>query len=166
MIVYDWREIAVWTAVWIVCAVASFVAHEAGHIVVLRHFGWHHSGLRVSWAALGLKNLRHDDDAVAVRSLGPVLIAGPCATLLVTCVFIGLAQLPIDHAWVFGQIAVLNFALFVYNLLPLPITDGGKIVQLVTGWRIRWRYVGLAWFVIEAVGILITIALTGGIQLT
>ena len=82
-------------------------------------------------------------------NLGRVAVAGPLATLAVCAGFIGLAYLPIENAWIFGSLAALNFAIFVINLLPLPITDGGHIVYAVTGWRMTWGRAAAGWMAVE-----------------
>ena len=87
-------------------------------------------------------------------NLGRVALAGPLATLIACTVFIGLSYLPIEYALIFESLAALNFAIFVVNLLPLPITDGGHILYAVTGWRMSWHRVAAGWFAVEVLIVL------------
>jgi Zn-dependent protease len=84
-------------------------------------------------------------------NLGRVALAGPLATLVACAVFIGLAYLPVENAWIFESLAAANFAIFVINLLPLPITDGGHILYAVTGWRMSWGHAAAGWVAVEVV---------------
>ena len=136
----------VWLTAWILCFVASVVAHEVGHVVIGKYHGWELAGFKFLPPKV---KMGHRSPNMKDWSLGQVALAGPLATLAMTCVFIGLSLLPIEHAWIFGSLAALNFAIFIFNLLPLPITDGGHILFAITGWRLRWRYVGAVWVAAE-----------------
>ena len=87
-------------------------------------------------------------------NLGRVALAGPLGTLVACTVFIGLASIPIENAWIFGSLAAANFAIFVFNLLPLPITDGGHILYAVTGWRMSWGRAAAGWIAVEVLIVL------------
>jgi len=139
-----------WLGIWLTGFAASLAAHEVGHVIVGKHFGWEVAGIRLRYLLLGAGvQMGHRGQDPAAWRLGIVSVAGPCATLLTSAVFIGLAQLPIEHNWIFGSLAAFNFALFVVSLLPLPATDGGTILQALTGWTMRWRYAGAAWLTAE-----------------
>ena len=145
-----------WLGVWFVMLTASVAAHEAGHLLVGRRYGWDYAGFAVRLT--GPKVLMghfspHRED----WNLGRVALAGPLATLIACALFIGLSYLPIEYAWIFGSLAALNFTIFVINLLPLPITDGGHILYAVTGWRMSWHRVAAGWIAVE---VLIAVGLT------
>ena len=140
----------VWLGVWFVMLAASLAAHEAGHVLVGRLYGWEYAG--VTMKLTGPKVLMgHSSPKREDWNLGRVAVAGPLATLVVCTAFIGLAYLPIEYAWIFGSLAAVNFAIFVVNLLPLPITDGGHILYAVTGWRMSWQRVAAGWIAVELV---------------
>ena len=145
----------IWLGGWFVMLAASVAAHEAGHLLVGRRYGWDYAGFAVRLT--GPKVLMgHSSPLREDWNLGRVALAGPLATLMATSVFIGLSYLPIENAWIFGSLAALNFAIFVVNLLPLPITDGGHILYAVTGWRMSWQRVAAGWIAVE---VLIVLAL-------
>ena len=137
-----------WLGVWMVGFAASVAAHEAGHVLVGRRYGWNYAGFTMKLT--GPKVLMgHSSPEREDWNLGRVALAGPLATLLACAVFIGLTYLPIEYAWVFGSLAAVNFAIFVFNLLPLPVTDGGHILYAVTGWRMNWYRTAAGWIAVE-----------------
>jgi membrane-associated protease RseP (regulator of RpoE activity) len=137
-----------WLGVWFVMLAASMAAHEAGHVLVGRRYGWDIAGFTMKLT--GPKVLMgHSSPDRKDWNLGRVALAGPLATLVACAVFIGLANLPFEYAWIFGSLAALNFAIFIVNLLPLPVTDGGHIVYAVTGWRMSWGRVASGWISVE-----------------
>jgi len=139
-----------WLGAWFVMLAASVAAHEVGHVLIGRRYGWNYAGFAMKLT--GPKVLMgHSSLDRADWNLGRVALAGPLATLLACALFIGLANLPIEYAWIFGSLAALNFAIFVVNLLPLPITDGGHILYAVTGWRMSWQRVAAGWIAVELV---------------
>ena len=153
----------IWLGVWIVMLAASLVAHEAGHVLIGRRYGWDYAGFTMKLT--GPKVLMgHASPDRKDWNLGRVALAGLLATLVTRVVFIGLAYLPIEHAWIFGSLAALSYTIFVFNLLPLPITDGGHILYAVTGWRMSWQRVAAGWIAVEVVIVLgLTLrALLGG----
>ena len=138
-----------WLGVWFVLLAASLAAHEAGHVFVGRLYGWDYAGFTMKLT--GPKVLMgHSSPDRKDWNLGRVALAGPCATLVACAVCIGLAYLPLEDAWiVFDSLAAANFAIFVINLLPLPVTDGGHILYAVTGWRMSWGRVASGWIAVE-----------------
>lgn len=142
------------------CFFASLAAHETGHVLVGKRYGWEYKGILWRKLLIGAGvMLGHKSTNMKEWRLGLVAVAGPCATLLCCILFIGLSQLPIEYNFVFGQMALLNFALFIFNLLPLPMTDGGHILFAITGWRVKWRYVGVAWIALEVLLLILIILL-------
>ena len=142
-----------WLGVWFAMLAASLFAHEAGHIVVGRLYGWDYAGFTMKLT--GPKVLMgHSSPDRKDWNLGRVALAGPLATLLACAVFIGLAYLPIEHAWIFESLAAFSYAIFVFNLLPLPTTNGGHILYAVTGWRMSWSRAAAGWIAVEVLIVL------------
>jgi membrane-associated protease RseP (regulator of RpoE activity) len=139
-----------WLVAWFVMLAASLAVHEAGHVLIGRRYGWDYAGFTMKLT--GPKVLMgHSSPDREDWNLGRVALAGPLATLVACVVFIGLAYLPLEYAWIFGSLAAVSFAIFVCNLLPLPVTDGGHILSAVTGWRLSWRRAAAGWIAVEVV---------------
>ena len=108
-----------WLSVWFAMLAASLAAHEAGHVLVGRRYGWDYAGFTMKLT--GPKVLMgHSSPDRKDWNLGRVALAGPLATLIACMVFIGLAYLPIEYAWIFGSLAAVNFAIFVGQPPPSP----------------------------------------------
>ena len=142
-----------WLGVWFGMLAASLVAHEAGHVVVGRQYGWDYAGFTMKLTGPKVL-LGHSSPDRKDWNLGRVALAGPLATLVACVVFIGLAYLPIEHAWIFESLAAVSYAIFVFNLLPLPVTDGGHILYAVTGWRMSWSRAAAGWIAVEVLIVL------------
>lgn len=100
--------------------IASLLLHEVGHIVVARIL-WvpvREIGLRMG----GAYNRR----AYATRRRDEILIsaAGPLTNLALS-----MPLLLVPHFGV--QLAMCNFLLGLINLLPLPSSDGLRIVRMI-----------------------------------
>ena len=108
-----------WLGVWFVGLAGSVAAHEAGHVLIGRRYGWNYAGFTMKLT--GPKVLMgHSSPEREDWNLGRVALAGPLATLVACVVFIGLAYLPIEYAWIFGSLAAVSYAIFIFNLLPAP----------------------------------------------
>lgn len=134
----------------------SSLAHESGHALVLRIFGADIIQFRVG--ALGavietdLSRLSYRQEVVAV-------LAGPAANLLLVLLLPEGAELLIGA----------NFVLGIFNLLPLPLLDGGRAVRIVLSWllgpeRGDWMsdIVGRTFALILGTGLLGLMVFTGG----
>ena len=98
--------------------VISLLIHEAGHLFAARL-----CGVRVKAIGFCLKGayLRRKDSKRAGAEL-LIAICGPLASLLMFLILRG--DLPVLH-WV----AQLNLVVALSNLLPIPSTDGARIVR-------------------------------------
>ena len=71
----------IWLGVWFLMLAGSVAAHEAGHLVVGRRYGWDYAGFTMRLTGpkvlLGHSSPRRED-----WNLGRVALAGPLATLV------------------------------------------------------------------------------------
>lgn len=101
-------------------ALCAAAAHELGHWAAIRAMGGQVSALRLSAAGAELRlegTLSYEKELLCA-------LAGPLVNLALALV----------EAWLGAMVfAGLNLALGVFNLLPLSMLDGGKILSCVTG---------------------------------
>jgi Zn-dependent protease len=126
----------------------SLVLHEMGHALVARHNGIEIAGIDL-WFFGGIAKLSRDS-----RSPGEefrVAAAGPAVTLLIVIVccaagvasagyhdFVDAVELngdPSPGMALVGWLALLNWILFVFNLVPAFPLDGGRIAR-AAAWRV------------------------------
>jgi Zn-dependent protease len=126
----------------------SLVLHEMGHALVARHNGIEIAGIDL-WFFGGIAKLSRDS-----RSPGEefrVAAAGPAVTLLIVIVccaagvasagyhdFVDAVELngdPSPGMALLGWLALLNWILFVFNLVPAFPLDGGRIAR-AAAWRV------------------------------
>jgi membrane-associated protease RseP (regulator of RpoE activity) len=98
--------------------IISLVVHEAGHLLAARL-----CGVRVKAIGLSVKGayLRRKDSKRAGTEL-VIAICGPIASILMFLILQG--DLPVFH-----YVAQLNLVVALSNLLPIPSTDGARIVR-------------------------------------
>jgi len=106
--------------------VASLLLHEAGHIVAATALGVPVREFGLSWIGAYVRR------AYASRRRDEILIsaAGPMMNL---CVAIPLLFVPRIGA----QLMLGNFALCLVNLLPLPSSDGLRILRTLRGAQLQ-----------------------------
>lgn len=114
--------------------IGSLLAHELAHAVVARRFGVEVDGVTL-WMLGGVANLR--DQAKTPGADFLIAAVGPGLSLILGLVFraielalrtLGLDTLVIGVA---GWLAMINFVLGLFNLLPgLPL-DGGRILRAI-----------------------------------
>jgi Zn-dependent protease len=132
----------------------SVLLHELGHAVVARRNGIEIAGIDL-WLFGGLAKMKTDANSAGVEFR--IAIAGPIVTLAlaVLCVIVGdLIEGPQEFrnavvlspspgstpaVAVLGYMALVNGALFCFNLLPGFPLDGGRIVRALAWWRVGNR---------------------------
>jgi Zn-dependent protease len=127
----------------------SIVLHELGHALAARRLGIGIASIDL-WLFGGLAKMERD-----TRTAGEefkVAAAGPAVTLVIAVVCFGLAALisgagtAVDAAGVqasgndpavdvLGWVALVNFSLLVFNLIPGFPLDGGRIARAIVWWR-------------------------------
>jgi Zn-dependent protease len=129
---------------------ATVVAHELGHALVARHQGMTIEGVDL-WALGGFTRTRGETTSPGAEFR--MAAAGPAVNAVVIgiCVALGLAFGSFRHFLdvaalesgvrvsaalvLLGWLALINFVLLVFNLLPAFPLDGGRIARAVV-WRI------------------------------
>lgn len=112
------------------CVGASVVAHEFGHILVARKYGF--GTRRVTLSALGgcaeMFSIPKDPgQEMAVAFAGPVVSAA--LSVVSVCLVFPVAFLAPPLGAVLVYAAVVNAVLCVFNLLPGFPMDGGRILR-------------------------------------
>ena len=98
-------------------------SHELGHLVALQAVGARVERLRLS--AFGAE-IRADTRYLAYPKEIFCTLAGPCVNLALAFL---LARVSGDYL-----LAGANLLQGVYNLLPLPCLDGGRVLHLLVSW--------------------------------
>jgi Zn-dependent protease/CBS domain-containing protein len=118
----------------------SILLHEFGHALQARREGIEIDGITL-WLFGGVARFKG-----SFRSAGAefrVAIAGPLVSLVLGGVFVGIALINGIPSAVDGVVAWLgyiNLSLLVFNLIPAPPLDGGRVLHAVL-WRLRGDYV-------------------------
>jgi Zn-dependent protease/CBS domain-containing protein len=124
------------TALYILGLFASVLLHELGHTLVARHYGIRTIEI-VMYPIGGLSRPERPPEA---REELPIALAGPLVNFLIACALAGVVALqqgfvaleklaePTD-ANLAERLALGNFMLFVFNLLPAYPMDGGRIMR-------------------------------------
>jgi Zn-dependent protease len=132
------------------CFFGTVVAHELGHALVARHQGMTIEGVDL-WALGGFTRTR--GEAATPGAEFRMAAAGPAvnAVVIAICVGLGLAfgsfrhfldvallesGLHVSAALVLlGWLALINFVLLVFNLMPAFPLDGGRIARAIV-WQV------------------------------
>ncbi len=115
----------------------SVLAHELGHALVIRAAGLPVRGIMLysfGGATLTDAEPKHPGEEFRIAAVGPFV------SLLLSALFFGLALLlGLDHpdpapvcAWL---LAILNFSMGAFNLLPGAPLDGGKVLH-AAAWQL------------------------------
>jgi Zn-dependent protease len=120
------------------------VLHELGHVLAMRAFGDRTSVFYLvpfmGGVAIGQKEMESDWRLVLM------VLAGPFAGLLTALAGIALFHMT-DNGW-FAGFAVMAAIINVFNLLPIPMLDGGQVLiallrRYLPHGLIRWISIGL-----------------------
>jgi Zn-dependent protease/CBS domain-containing protein len=106
------------------------VLHELGHSLVAMRYGFPIDSITL-WILGGIAQLSDQPEDWKQELL--IAIAGPAVSILLGILsFVALRQLPasLDLArFVIGYLALMNFALAAFNLLPGFPMDGGRVLR-------------------------------------
>lgn len=108
----------------------SVILHELGHAVVARSYGLPIRGITL-FIFGGVAELQDEPQSAKVEFF--VAIAGPFVTLLIAALTYGLALLgqnwPVPVTGVLGYLAMINFFVLFFNLIPAFPLDGGRVLR-------------------------------------
>lgn len=106
------------------CVFATVFLHELAHVLVAKDFGYDTRSITL-YPFGGIARIEMPVQ-VPPRDELYIALAGPMVNAVLTLVF-----LPI--AWFYGSpwglIALLNFAMFAFNMLPSYPMDGGRVMR-------------------------------------
>ena len=110
---------------WAVCVVGvSTLLHEFGHAWTARAVGWKVIGLRWRWYGVAFVA----DTVGKPEEVWKVALGGLTATALLALGCLAGTGLPEPAPVLFGFGFVLNAAVLLTNLVPVPRLDGGQVL--------------------------------------
>jgi len=115
---------------------ASLIFHELAHAVVARQYNLRISGITL-FVFGGVAQLEEEPRTAKAEFL--VAIAGPIASVLLSGLFFGVAISGIFAAFepllaVIAYLALINFVLAAFNMVPAFPLDGGRILRAILWW--------------------------------
>jgi len=115
----------------ILMAVVSILAHEWAHVITVRFFGGKVD--KVGFFPLGMVAKAHGLELLPPRERYIIYAAGPALNLFIAAwAFLTSYLSFVGVPWL-NQLALINLALAVFNLLPALPLDGGQIFLLFWG---------------------------------
>jgi Zn-dependent protease/predicted transcriptional regulator len=116
---------------------ASIVVHEFSHSLVARHYGLPMKGITL-FIFGGVAEMGDEPPNAKTEFL--MAIAGPITSIVLGCVFfaafrVSATSAPRPVAGVLGYLAVINWILAVFNLIPAFPLDGGRVLRSVIWYR-------------------------------
>jgi Zn-dependent protease len=113
--------------------VLLILIHEMGHVAAMWYYGLSASPPIFIPFVGALINLRQNPPNALVEAV--VGIGGPLAGTLGALACYGLFYfVPACHTEIFYALSVMGFFLNLFNLLPMPPLDGGRIMAAVSPW--------------------------------
>jgi stage IV sporulation protein FB len=104
----------------------SILLHEIGHAYTAQNRGYSVSGIEIG-LFIGQANM--DIDSIRERDMIPIVAAGPLVNLMLISLSV-LAYLSFPNQF-FNSMIIVNFFLFVFNIIPIFPLDGGRILRSI-----------------------------------
>lgn len=111
----------------------SVLVHELSHSVVARSRGLQISGIRL-FIFGGVSEMTEEPESAGDEF--KIAVVGPLTSLVLAIIFFALSFLPI-RGWslptfaILRYLALLNFALAIFNLIPGFPLDGGRVLRAI-----------------------------------
>jgi stage IV sporulation protein FB len=102
----------------------SVLLHELGHAYLGQKFGYEVHSVEIDFFG-GLANM--DIDKIHNRDLVKIVAAGPWVNAMLASFFV-LINSFVHHPFI-SQFALVNFVLFIFNIIPIFPLDGGRILR-------------------------------------
>ncbi len=118
----------------------SLLAHEFGHALQARREGIEIDGITL-WLFGGVARFKGSFQSAGAEFR--VAIAGPLVSLVLGVLFVLIALItgiPSEVDGVAAWLGYINLTLLVFNLIPAPPLDGGRVLHAAL-WRVRGDYV-------------------------
>jgi Zn-dependent protease/CBS domain-containing protein len=118
----------------------SLLAHEFGHALQARREGIEIDGITL-WLFGGVARFKGSFQSAGAEFR--VAIAGPLVSLVLGVLFVLIALItgiPSEVDGVAAWLGYINLTLLVFNLIPAPPLDGGRVLHAAL-WRLRGDYV-------------------------
>jgi Zn-dependent protease len=127
---------------------AVLALHEAGHLVAMRAFGYRDTRiLFIPFLGAVTTGTQHD---VPGEQRAVVLLAGPMPGLLLG---VALSLSGVTHDPLFRHAAGLLIGINAFNLLPLSVLDGGKLLEVLLFSRGPWLHAGFSFVTCTLLGL-------------
>jgi Zn-dependent protease len=124
--------------------VLLILIHEMGHVLAIRHYGIRSAPplfLPFVGAVITVPALRNAQEEAIVGIGGPVL--GTVGALACFALY------GATHEPILLQLSFYGFFLNLFNLVPVPPLDGGRVTAAISPWIWPVGMLGLVWFAIH-----------------
>lgn len=149
-----------WGLVFAVLVGFSIVAHEFGHSLTVRCFGF--STYKITLSALGGCAMMRGIPKVPWQEM-LVAVAGPLVSLVLGV--IGLSLSSFIELDVIARFGYLNTGLAIFNLLPGFPMDGGRVLRAGLSWTLKNRSKATWWAMMVGRGMAILLGALGVISI-
>jgi len=117
---------------------ASVVLHELGHALMARRFGVEMRGITL-FIFGGVAEMANEPPSARAEFM--VAIAGPLVSVFLSALFFllslpGPERIPIEAYGVMRYLALINFVLVAFNMVPAFPLDGGRVLRAIL-WHLK-----------------------------
>lgn len=117
----------------ILSIIIFYICHEVAHIITANFLGYKINQMKFKWIGV---NIYYKDEFILPKHDILISLSGPMANFFFAVIF----KVLINNYLFFR----INFLLVIYNLLPLNLTDGGRILRNIIKNYIAFYYAYLS----------------------
>lgn len=122
---------------YVVILFIAVLVHEMAHSWMAIRKGWESKKINIG---LFFGTAEVDLDMIPERDSIPIVAAGPLSNLILSVIGLFFFDfLPYDFRIYCGEFILINFALFLFNILPIYPLDGGRIFRDTLYLKLRDR---------------------------